>query len=93
MTRPLRIEFPGALYHVMTRGNTGGAIFPDDKNQTKFLTILAEVVQDFDWSFKQDKTGAGGATGPDAKNKRPGLSYARICAVGGAQPVPVPQPF
>ena len=49
MSRPLRIEFPGALYHVMTRGNAGGAIFLDDQDRKKFLSILGEVVQDFDW--------------------------------------------
>ncbi len=27
MARPLRIEFPGAFYHVMNRGNTGMKIY------------------------------------------------------------------
>ena len=27
MARPLRIEYPGAFYHVMHRGNAGADIF------------------------------------------------------------------
>ena len=49
MSRPLRIEFQGAVYHVMTRGNAGGAICLDDEDRMKFLSILGEVVQDFEW--------------------------------------------
>ena len=49
MSRPLRIEFPGAVYHVMSRGNAGGAIFLCDEDQMKFLNILGGVVQDFEW--------------------------------------------
>ncbi len=30
MTRPLRIEYPGAVYHVTSRGNARGDIFGDD---------------------------------------------------------------
>lgn len=29
MTRSLRIEYPGASYHIMSRGNRGGNIFND----------------------------------------------------------------
>jgi REP element-mobilizing transposase RayT len=29
MTRPLRIEYPGALYHITTRGNARRAVFKD----------------------------------------------------------------
>jgi hypothetical protein len=40
MARPLRIEYPGAAYHVMARGNQGRAIFKDDKNRLRFLETL-----------------------------------------------------
>ena len=30
MARPLRIEYEGAMYHVMCRGNNGGDIFFGD---------------------------------------------------------------
>src|SRR5882724_3151778 len=44
MARPLRIEFPGGLYHVTARGNGRLAIFIDDSDREQFLTVLASVV-------------------------------------------------
>ncbi|BAU48576.1 toxin RelE [Sulfurifustis variabilis] len=49
MTRPLRIEFAGALYHVTTRGDRREPIFEDDDDRSKFLSVLAEVVDRFNW--------------------------------------------
>jgi putative transposase len=49
MTRPLRIEFPGALYHVTSRGNAQQRIFLDDKDRESFLGTLAWVVERFGW--------------------------------------------
>ena len=49
MARPLRIEFPGALYHVTSRGDRREAIFEDDKDRLIFLHTLAEVVERFNW--------------------------------------------
>lgn len=40
MTRPLRIEFPGALYHVTARGDRRKAIFFDDNDRRRWLDIL-----------------------------------------------------
>ena len=40
MSRPLRIEYPGALYHVTCRGNEKRAIFKDDQDREKFLEIM-----------------------------------------------------
>lgn len=45
MARPLRVEFPGALYHITSRGNAGQSIFLDDEDRLTFLDILAEVVE------------------------------------------------
>ena len=42
MARPLRIQFPGALYHVTNRGNERKPIFKDDTDRRKFLGILSE---------------------------------------------------
>ena len=42
MTRPLRIEFPGAYYHVTCRGNDRRPIFLDDADREAFLRILAD---------------------------------------------------
>ena len=38
MARPLRIEFPGALYHVTARGNARQDIFLDDEDRDLFLS-------------------------------------------------------
>ena len=49
MARPLRIEFAGALYHVTSRGDRREPIFEDDEDRVKFLGVLAEVVNRFNW--------------------------------------------
>ena len=48
MARPLRIEFPGALYHVTARGDRREAIFADDEDRAAFLTILGQGLARFD---------------------------------------------
>ncbi|HEU4888337.1 MAG TPA: transposase [Thermoanaerobaculia bacterium] len=50
MARPLRIEFPGALYHVTSRGNEQRPIFHDDVDRRMFLTFLGQAVKRFGWS-------------------------------------------
>lgn len=40
MTRPLRILFPGAYYHVTCRGNDRRAIYRDDRDRELFLEKL-----------------------------------------------------
>ncbi len=47
MARPIRIEFAGAVYHVMARGNERRAIFYDDQDRRRFLETLAEMVEQF----------------------------------------------
>src|SRR5574340_1519954 len=49
MSRPLRIEFAGALYHVTTRGDGQEVIFLDDEDRQGFLDVLSEFVRDFNW--------------------------------------------
>jgi putative transposase len=49
MVRPLRLEFPGALYHVISRGNERSAIFRDDRDRGSFLGILGSVVHATGW--------------------------------------------
>ena len=48
MTRPLRIEYPGACYHVINRGNRGYQVFFSDSDYTLFLDKLAEYVDLYD---------------------------------------------
>jgi len=49
MARPLRVEFPGAVYHVTARGNARQDIFFDDTDRYRFLEVLEDVVQRFGW--------------------------------------------
>lgn len=49
MSRPLRIEFAGALYHVMARGNAREAIYLDDEDRQAFCQGLSRVSDRFDW--------------------------------------------
>lgn len=43
MSRPLRVEFPGAVYHVTARGAADEAIFLTNEDRERFLKILASV--------------------------------------------------
>jgi putative transposase len=49
MARPLRIEYPGAVYHVTSRGNARQDVFLDDEDRLKFLEVLRQVVDRFNW--------------------------------------------
>jgi N12 class adenine-specific DNA methylase len=43
MSRKLGIEYPGAMYHVMNRGDQREDIFRDDQDRQKFLSTLGEA--------------------------------------------------
>jgi len=47
MARQWRIEFPGALYHLISRGNGGQAIFRTDEDREMFLDLLEELSERF----------------------------------------------
>ncbi|MFQ5543599.1 MAG: transposase [Nitrospiria bacterium] len=49
MSRPLRIEFPGAVYHVTNRGNARQNIFSNDEDRRQFLSILEKTVNRYSW--------------------------------------------
>ena len=40
MPRNLRLQYPGAIYHVMNRGDQSENIFRDDEDRLKFLSTL-----------------------------------------------------
>ena len=48
MARPIRIEYPGAFYHVISRGNERRAIFRGDNDYELFLNTLGEASDRFD---------------------------------------------
>jgi REP element-mobilizing transposase RayT len=49
MARPLRIEFPGAVYHVTARGNARQNIFINSMDYETFFEILENAVERFNW--------------------------------------------
>lgn len=51
MSRPLRIEFPGAVYHVTSRGDRREAIYADDADRAQFLAVLARGLERFETSL------------------------------------------
>ena len=48
MGRPLRLEYPGALYHITARGNERREIFSDETDRRYFLEMLKEYHERFD---------------------------------------------
>jgi len=51
MARPLRIEYPGAIYHAMSRGNARQAIFRDDADRQNLLEYLEDSVVRCGWEL------------------------------------------
>jgi len=49
MARPLRIEYPGAVYHVMAQGNQGRVIYREDLDRLRFLETLGEACSKTGW--------------------------------------------
>jgi putative transposase len=49
MSRPLRIELAGGLYHVTSRGDRREAIYRDGQDRADWLAVLGEVCGRFDW--------------------------------------------
>ena len=55
MARKLRVQYPGAIYHVMNRGDRREAIFIDDQDRVLFLDTLAEACEKTDWQERPAK--------------------------------------
>jgi putative transposase len=49
VSRPLRLEYPGAVWHVTSRGNERRDVFRDDEDRGRFLAVLAWTVGLFRW--------------------------------------------
>ena len=47
MARPLRVEYPGAYYHVISRGNNQEKIYKNDRDKEKFLEYLEKAAERF----------------------------------------------
>jgi REP element-mobilizing transposase RayT len=51
MSRAWRIEYEGALYHLMSRGNEGGNIFFEKNDRVKFLDTVGEMSERYDFDI------------------------------------------
>ena len=71
MARPLRSEFPGAVYHVTARGNERRMVFVRDADRTLWLATLQEMAADFGV-----RAGAGAGAGS-------GLAFKHCADVRG----------
>ena len=49
MTRALRLEYSGALYHVTSRGDRREDIYDDDVDRSMFLALLNDVCESYNW--------------------------------------------
>lgn len=49
MSRPLRIEYSGAVYHVTSRGNEKKSVFRNDDDRETFLNTLQHVNKRYSW--------------------------------------------
>ena len=49
MSRPLRLEFPDALYHITSRGDRWEDIYDDDADREAFLKIFSKVIEQNNW--------------------------------------------
>ena len=49
MARPLRLEFPGARYHITSRGDGCEEIYRGNSDRLIFLELLADVCERFNW--------------------------------------------
>ena len=53
MARKLRLQYPGAVYHLMSRGDRREPVFLDDADRQLFLSTLAEVCAKTGWQVQK----------------------------------------
>lgn len=51
MARPLRLEYAGAVYHVMARGQERSSIFRDAGDRERFLALVGSITRDEAWGL------------------------------------------
>ena len=49
MARPIRLEFPGARYHITARGDRRDDIYENDADRKSFLSLFEDVCTDHNW--------------------------------------------
>jgi REP element-mobilizing transposase RayT len=58
MPRKMRVQYPGAKYHVITRGDTRDDIFFDDADRYDFLKTLKPQPREWSWEATMRQTRA-----------------------------------
>jgi putative transposase len=51
MARPIRLQYPDAVYHVMARGNQENKVFLDDQDRRTFLATISEACEKTGWNI------------------------------------------
>ena len=49
VARKLRVQYPGAIYHLMNRGDRREPIFKDDADRARFLETLGQCCTKTEW--------------------------------------------
>ena len=49
MSRPLRLELAGGIYHITSRGNRREDIYVDDSDRDQWLALFGQVCKRFNW--------------------------------------------
>src|SRR5712691_9696298 len=83
MARKFRIQYEGAIYHVMSRGNGKAAVFHNDVDRRSFVQTLAEACAKTDWqvhAYCLMKTHFHLVLETPRSNLVPGID--RICCIG-----------
>ncbi len=62
MARKLRVQYPGAIYHLMNRGDRREPIFKDDEDRRRFLHTLGQACAKTGWQVQA--CGGRSKTGP-----------------------------
>ena len=57
MSRPLRLEFANALYHVTSRGDRREPIFIDEADRSMWLDVFGQVCGRFNWRCHAQEAG------------------------------------
>ena len=52
MARKLCVQYPGAIYHVMNRGDRGEPILRDDQDRERFLATLGQACAKTGWQVQ-----------------------------------------
>ena len=52
MPRKLRVQYGGAIYHLMNRGDRREPIFLDEEDQKMFLAALGQTCEKTDWQIR-----------------------------------------